>query len=114
MAYGHAQSDSDDRLTVNPGLLAVEPLQQFLQQKGCCRGLYNRCTLSHGPISSTALYSLQLYSSSTVYNLYTIPLVSNSDHRVNLRRSGDTALPSLRSKAKHAVLAVEEHVAPPP
>ena len=31
VAYGHAQSDSDDRLTANPGRLAVEPLQQFLQ-----------------------------------------------------------------------------------
>ena len=73
VAYGHAQSDSDDRLTANPGRLAVEPLQQFLQQKGCCRGLYSTHTVSHGLISSTTLYSLQLYSSSTVYNLYTTP-----------------------------------------
>ena len=57
VAYGHAQSDSDDRLTANPGRLAVEPLQQFLQQKGCCRGLYSSHTLSHGPISSTTLYN---------------------------------------------------------
>ena len=74
VAYGHAQSDSDDRLTANPGRLAVEPLQQFLQQKGCCRGLYSSHALRHGPISSTTLYSLQLYSSSTVYNLYNTPL----------------------------------------
>ena len=57
VACGHAQSDSDDRLTANPGRLAVEPLQQFLQQKGCCRGLYSSHTLSHGPISSTTLYN---------------------------------------------------------
>ena len=74
VAYGHAQSDSDDRLTANPGRLAVEPLQQFLQQKGCCIGLYSSHAVRHGPISSTTLYSLQLYSSSTVYNLYNTPL----------------------------------------
>ena len=95
VAYGHAQSDSDDRLTANPGRLAVEPLQQFLQQKGCCRGLYSSHTLSHGLISSTTLYntlqrsttlySLQLYSSSTVYNLYNTPLSSGG-----LRRRGVT------------------------
>ena len=78
VAYGHAQSDSDDRLTANPGRLAVEPLQQFLQQKGCCRGLYSTHAVSHGLISSTTLYSLQLYSSSTVYNLYNIPLAAVS------------------------------------
>ena len=78
VAYRHAQSDSDDWLTANPGRLAVEPLQQFLQQKDCCRGLYSTLALCHGLISSTTslqhsttLYSLQLYSSSTVYNLYT-------------------------------------------
>ena len=76
VAYWHDQSDSDDRLTANPGRLAVEPLQQFLQQKGCCRGLYSTHTVSHGLISSTTLYSLQLYSSSTVYNLYTTPLLA--------------------------------------
>ena len=63
VAYGHAQSNSDDRLTANPGRLAVEALQQFLQQKDCCRGLYSTHTLSHGPISSTP--SLQ---HSTVYS----------------------------------------------
>ena len=47
VAYGHAQSDSDDRLTANPGRLAVEPLQQFLQQKGCCRGLYTLLAVYH-------------------------------------------------------------------
>ena len=44
--------------------------------------LYSGRALYHGPISSTTLYntlqqlytSLQLYSSSTVYNLYTYPL----------------------------------------
>ena len=40
--------------------------------------LYSRHALSHGLISSTTLsttlYSLQLYSSSTVYNLYNTPL----------------------------------------
>ena len=43
--------------------------------------LYSTDALSHGLISSTTflqhsttLYSLQLYSSSTVYNLYTTPL----------------------------------------
>ena len=57
VAYGHAQSDSDDRLTANPGRLAVEPLQQFLQQKGCCRGLYSTHGVRHGLISSTTLYN---------------------------------------------------------
>ena len=66
VAYGHAQSDSDDRLTANPGRLAVEPLQQFLQQKGCCRGLYSRHTVRHGPISSTTLYNTLQHS--TVYS----------------------------------------------
>ena len=97
VAYGHAQSDSDDRLTANPGRLAVEPLQQFLQQKDCCRGLYSTHTLCHGLISSTTslqhsttlyntlqhsttLYSLQLYSSSTVYNLYPTPLCRHFQH----------------------------------
>ena len=44
--------------------------------------LYSTHALSHGLISSTTflqhsttLYSLQLYSSSTVYNLYSTPLV---------------------------------------
>ena len=36
--------------------------------------LYSTHTLSHGLISSTTLYSLQFYSSSTVYNLYNTPL----------------------------------------
>ena len=66
VAYGHAQSDSDDRLTANPGRLAVEPLQQFLQQKGCCRGLYSSHTVSHGLISSTTLYNTLQHS--TVYS----------------------------------------------
>ena len=66
VAYGHAQSDSDDRLTANPGRLAVEPLQQFLQQKGCCRGLYSSHTVRHGPISSTTLYNTLQHS--TVYS----------------------------------------------
>ena len=66
VAYGHAQSDSDDRLTANPGRLAVEPLQQFLQQKDCCRGLYSTHTLSHGLISSTTLYNTLQHS--TVYS----------------------------------------------
>ena len=56
VAYGHAQSDSDNRLTANPGRLAVELLQQFLQQKDCCRGLYSSHTLSHGLISSATVY----------------------------------------------------------
>ena len=67
VAYGHAQSDSDDRLTANPGRLAVEPLQQFLQQKDCCRGLYSTHALSHGPISSTtSLQHTTVYSSTAV------------------------------------------------
>ena len=66
VAYEHAQSDSDDRLTANPGRLAVEPLQQFLQQKDCCRGLYSTHTLSHGLISSTTLYNTLQHS--TVYS----------------------------------------------
>ena len=49
-------------------LFAVEPLQQFLQQKGCCRGLYSRHALSHSPISSTALYS----DSTALYSLYSL------------------------------------------
>ena len=95
VAYGHAQSDSDDRLTANPGRLAVEPLQQFLQQKGCCRGLYSTHALSHGLISSTTslqhsttLYSLQLYSSSTVYNLvhlYPLRLAVTYDRYISAR-----------------------------
>ena len=36
--------------------------------------LYSTHALSHGLISSTTLYSLQLYSISTVYNLYNTPL----------------------------------------
>ena len=58
-------------------------LQHSLQEKGCCRGLYSTHTLSHGPISIQQLYSavercraLQLYSGSTVYRLYTLPLQS--------------------------------------
>ena len=50
-------------------------------QKGCCRGLYSGHGLSHGPISIQQLYSscigciaIQLYSSYTVYILYSIPL----------------------------------------
>ena len=56
-------------------------LQHSLQEKGCCRGLYSTHALSHGPISIQQLYSavercraLQLYSGSTVYRLYTLPL----------------------------------------
>ena len=56
-------------------------LQHSLQEKGCCRGLYSTHALSHGPISIQHLYSavercraLQLYSGSTVYRLYTLPL----------------------------------------
>ena len=64
VAYGHAQSDSDDRLTANPGRLAVEPLQQFLQQKGCCRGLYSSHSVSHGLTSSTQHSTI--YSSTAV------------------------------------------------
>ena len=51
--------------------------------------LYSSHTLCHGLISSTTflqhsttLYSLQLYSSSTVYNLYNIPL-----HTADAQRS---------------------------
>ena len=69
VAYGHAQSDSDDRLTANPGRLAVEPLQQFLQQKGCCRGLYSTHGVSHGPKSSTTPLehsTVYMYSSTAV------------------------------------------------
>ena len=67
VAYGHAQSDSDDRLTANPGRLAVEPLQPFLQQKGCCRGLYSSHALCHGLISSTtSLQHSTVYSSTAV------------------------------------------------
>ena len=40
--------------------------------------LYSTHALSHGLISSTTLYSLQLYSSSTVYNLYNTPLGGGS------------------------------------
>ena len=36
--------------------------------------LYSSHALCHGLISSTTLYSLQLYSISTVYNLYNTPL----------------------------------------
>ena len=54
-------------------------------EKSCCRGplqqLYSTHALSHGPISIQQLYSavercraLQLYSGSTVYRLYTLPL----------------------------------------
>ena len=57
-------------------------LQHSLQEKCCCRGLYSTHALSHGPISIQHLYSavercraLQLYSGSTVYRLYTLPLV---------------------------------------
>ena len=47
-------------------------------EKSCCRGplqqLYTTHALSHGPISIQQLYSIQLYSSYTVYILYSIPL----------------------------------------
>ena len=89
VAYGHAQSDSDDRLTANPGRLAVEPLQQFLQQKGCCRGLYSTHTVSHGLISSTT--SLQhLYNSlqqSTVYSSTAVLQSTTSTPPLRLRQS---------------------------
>ena len=66
-------------------IAAVEGLYSSfsLQQKGCCRGLYTTHALSHGPISIQQLYSscigciaIQLYSSYTVYILYSIPLAT--------------------------------------
>jgi len=55
------------RLSTIRSLLQHGVLQHFLQQKGCCRGLYTGGTLSHSPISSTALYTLYtLYSSTAV------------------------------------------------
>ena len=97
VAYGHAQSDSDDRLTANPGRLAVEPLQQFLQQKGCCRGLYSSHTLSHGPISSTTLYNtLQSTALQQFYSLQ--PLQHPS-----ARRAGATVW-GLRTRGHQRVL----------
>ena len=80
VAYGHAQSDSDDRLTANPGRLAVEPLQQFLQQKGCCRGLYSSHALCHGLITSTTSLQHSTVDSSTAglqSTTYTPPLCAS-------------------------------------
>ena len=71
-------------------------LQHSLQEKGCCRGLYSTHALSHGPISIQQLYSavercraLQLYSGSTVYRLYTLPLL----HPFCLYFFGPTTIP---------------------
>ena len=87
VAYGHAQSDPDDRLTANPGRLAVEPLQQFLQQKDCCRGLYSTHALSHGLISSTTLYNtLQSTALQQFYSLQPLHHPSGSWKRQDRRR----------------------------
>ena len=106
VAYGHAQSDSDDRLTANPGRLAVEPLQQFLQQKGCCRGLYSTHGVSHGPTSSTTplqhstVYSSTAVLQTTVYNLYTYPLASRRRRGHGRDRRSARADTGLRCKTR--------------
>ena len=84
------QNTEDRSRTIIADLLLVAmlysstlPIQHSLQQKGCCIGLYNRQALRHGPVSIQHLYStvecciaIQLYSSSTVYTLYTTPLTT--------------------------------------
>ena len=62
MAYGHAQSDSDmdsdDRLTANPGRLAVEPLQQF--GLGWCLGAFNEVENTLGTHTFSTFSSLEI------------------------------------------------------
>ena len=72
VAYGHAQSDSDDRLTANPGRLAVEPLpnlySNFYSKKAVVEASTARthCVTAPYPLQHSTVYSSTAVLRSTI------------------------------------------------